>query len=491
MAKILIIGGGVSGLSAGICSRLYGNDVTICEMHSCAGGNLTGWQRGEYHIDNCIHWLTGTNPATKTYKLWEDLGALGDVKISTGESLYTCEYRGMTLSLYSDLGRLKGEMLKISPKDARQIHSLFHAVELMQRIIGIGGIGQDKGLSAKDIFTLPLLAKYYFLSVDELASKFSHPLLRTFIRAFWGDHFGALAMICVMANFCGGNGGLPEGGSKPMAERMAARFISLGGKLETNKRAAKINIQNGRAISVEFADGDTASADYIIYTGDPFAAFGKLIPLPLPRKLKKLYASPRFKIFSSYQCAFSCSAPLPFTGDYIFNPRGGAQVILREFSHESSFAPTGEILLQTMTFCREAECRGIIRLRATDKAAYEKQKGRYARTQERLIVRHFPQLKGKLKLIDVWTPATYKRYTGAAAGSYMSFTLPSRALPSKMSGKVKGVENLLLATQWQQSPGGLPIAAECGRRAAVLIARKEKATLSAPRPLPKSVTAKQ
>jgi phytoene dehydrogenase-like protein len=460
-------------------------------MHSCAGGNLTGWQRGNYHIDNCIHWLTGTNPATPTYKTWEKLGALGGVKTNTGESLYTCEHNGQMLSLYSDLGRLKSEMLKISPKDTRRINSLFRAVEIMQRIIGIDGIGQNKGLLAKDIFMLPMLAEYYFLSVGELASKFSHPLLRTFIRAFWGDHFGALALICVIANFCGGIGGLPDGGSKPMAERMAARFIALGGKLETGRRAVKINVRDGRAVSVELADGEVASADYIIYTGDLFAAFGKLIPLPLPRKLKKLYASPRFKVFSSYQCAFSCSADLPFTGDYIFNLHGGAQVILREFSLEKSFAPKGETLLQTMTFCKEEECRRIIRLRDNDKSAYKREKSRYAQTQERLIVRHFPQLKGKLKLIDVWTPATYKRYTGAAAGSYMSFTFPSHALPSKMSGKVKGADNLILATQWQQSPGGLPIAAECGQRAAMLIARKEKSSLRAPLPLPQNATAKQ
>ena len=81
MAKILIIGGGVAGLSAGIYAQMNGHQATICERQKNTGGNLTGWQRGEYHIDNCIHWLTGTNPATDTYKIWKDLGALGNVDI--------------------------------------------------------------------------------------------------------------------------------------------------------------------------------------------------------------------------------------------------------------------------------------------------------------------------------------------------------------------------------------------------------------------------
>ena len=60
MSKILIIGGGVSGLSAGIYAQLQGYEAIICERHNIAGGNLTGWDRGGYHIDNCVHWLTGT-----------------------------------------------------------------------------------------------------------------------------------------------------------------------------------------------------------------------------------------------------------------------------------------------------------------------------------------------------------------------------------------------------------------------------------------------
>ena len=100
MAEILIIGGGVAGLSAGIYAQLNGHHATICERQKMTGGNLTGWQRGEYHIDNCIHWLTGTNPNTNLYKMWTDLGALGDVKVYQPDLLYTYEEGGVRLSLY-------------------------------------------------------------------------------------------------------------------------------------------------------------------------------------------------------------------------------------------------------------------------------------------------------------------------------------------------------------------------------------------------------
>ena len=63
MAHVIIVGGGVTGLSAGIHLLESGHGehrVTVCESGAVPGGNLTGWDRAGYHIDNCVHWLTGT-----------------------------------------------------------------------------------------------------------------------------------------------------------------------------------------------------------------------------------------------------------------------------------------------------------------------------------------------------------------------------------------------------------------------------------------------
>ena len=47
MAKIVIVGGGVAGLSAGIYSRMAGHDVVICERHFLAG-------KSKLHIDSLL-----------------------------------------------------------------------------------------------------------------------------------------------------------------------------------------------------------------------------------------------------------------------------------------------------------------------------------------------------------------------------------------------------------------------------------------------------
>ncbi|MDD3430340.1 MAG: NAD(P)-binding protein, partial [Oscillospiraceae bacterium] len=74
--KILIIGGGIAGLSAGVHGLLAGYDVSIYEKNPVLGGECTGWDRNGYYIDNCIHWLMGTTPGTQLNKIWQTIGAL-------------------------------------------------------------------------------------------------------------------------------------------------------------------------------------------------------------------------------------------------------------------------------------------------------------------------------------------------------------------------------------------------------------------------------
>ena len=474
MAKILIIGGGVSGLSAGIYARLTGNSATICEKHRVVGGNLTGWQRGDYKIDNCIHWLTGTNPVTSTYKMWRELGALGSVDIFQGDSLYTCEVSGRRLSLYKDIHRLKREMLSISPRDARETRDFIAAVEYMQGICGIAGECHDESLSNREkLLGLPSISKYYSLSIEALAERFTHPLLRKFIGSFWGNDFGALSLIFVFAHFCGENGGIPKGSSVEMAKRMEKRFKDLGGEILTGKEAVKVICRGGKAEQVIFADGTTACSDFVILTADPATVFGKLLDAPMPRGLKHFYNSSGFKRFSSYHAAFSVDSPtLPFSGDFVISiPEEyrpllrSAHFVLREYSHEKDFAPEGKSIIQAMAFCTEAYCNDFIKLRERDRAAYKRKKQAIADAIEELTVKQFPSLEGKLGHLDVWTPATYHRFTGSEMGSYMSFTLPAKTFPKRIGCRIPGIDNVLLATQWQQLPGGLPIAAEGGKLA--------------------------
>ena len=484
MANVMIIGAGVAGLSAGICAQLEGHQAIICERHFRAGGNLTGWDRKGYHIDNCIHWLTGTNPVTDFYRMWEKLGALGQgIAVHQPENLYTYEQNGRVLSLNKDLAQLHRDMLSASPKDKKAIRGLVKAIRSIQRLNGIGGKACERASNAwEKLISAPDLIKYYKYSVNDLAARFKDAFLGDFLKSFMPGHFSALALIMVFATFTGKNGGIPHGASCGMADRMAERFVSLGGKLCLGKGVGKINVQDGAAQSVILDDGTVIDTDHVIITADPAVAFGTLLDRAyMPKKLAEQYADENMIRFSSTHCAFSFDGEQPpFTGDVVFDIPAeyrevlcGEYLMLREFSHEPSFAPAGKSILQTMIYCMEDDAKMLVALRA-DKEAYAQRKQAMVQAVEHIICDRVPALQGKITCIDSWTPATYHRFVGSEVGSFMSFIMPAGAAPTQMSGKIDGLSNVYLATQWQMAPGGLPIAATAGIDAVKLIGQSEK-----------------
>lgn len=473
MKEILIIGGGVAGLSAGIYAQLNGCHAVICEQHRIPGGCLTAWDREGYHIDNCIHWLTGTNPHSDLYALWRELGVLTeDTAIYEREALYTFAGGKQRLSLSRDLNAFHAAMLALSPRDEREIRRFTDAIRTLQGALGMAGKAHDEVYSpAKLIAGLPDLVRYYRLSLRQLADRFTHPVIRHFLLSFLPEGFGTLGLLYVFANFCGGSADLPLGGSEVMAQRLTDRFLSLGGTLLTGKRAVRLTADGRRAVSVTVSDGEVLLADAFIVTADPAQVFGTLTDRPMPRALRLRYE--RLRRFSAYHCAFACELPAPpFEGDVtLLIPKElqkkmhSRYLLVRCDSHEGDYAPAGRSLIQVMVYCGEKTSRALIRARKTDRQAYADFKDTTAQIIRRLLEEQYPALAGTLRVIDTWTPASYRRYVGSQIGSFMSFALPEKYLPLEMSNTVRGFDNVMLAGQWLQPPGGLPIAALSGKHA--------------------------
>ncbi|MHA2096450.1 MAG: phytoene desaturase family protein [Candidatus Hodarchaeales archaeon] len=116
--SIIIIGGGVAGLSAGCYSQMNGYRTQIFEMHNKPGGVCTTWKRKGYKIDGCIHWLTGSSPGNVFYRLWEELGVVqGRTMIDHDEYARIEGKNGEVLIVYTDINRLERHMIELAPED--------------------------------------------------------------------------------------------------------------------------------------------------------------------------------------------------------------------------------------------------------------------------------------------------------------------------------------------------------------------------------------
>ena len=473
MKSIMIIGGGVSGLSAGIFGLLNGFNVSICEKHSVLGGNLTGWNRKGYHIDNCIHWLTGTNPKSKDYLNWKKLNAFNDSDIVNLDSFYTAfDENGNKISLYSDLEKTKSEMINLSKIDEEEIVSFINGVNEIKMILGFAGENCNlNGSLYQNLKGAINLLRYYNLSLGDLSNRFKHPLLKRVITGFIEKPYSSLALMFAYATFSGKNGGVIKGGSLKVAQNLVNRFKSLGGVIYSKSEVIDVKTTDGEIKNITLSDGKVISSNYYIFATDIETTYYKLLKLPMPKSLNKRLNSNKMIRFSSIHTAISCDEQnLPFHNEAIIPVSeeyksiiGLNNLAIREFSYQKSFAPNGKNILQTMTLCNESTAKEWILLKDDiEKYTYKKQE--FFKAVISCIEKFFPSLKGKLEIIDVWTPLTYNRYFGEKNGSYMSYILPPKTILAPCSNKIKGVKNGIICSQWLQPIGGLPIALNSGKR---------------------------
>ncbi len=261
--KVIIIGAGVSGLTAGIYACKMGFEVEIYESHSVPGGMCTGWKRKGYAIDGCIHWLTGSKKGSDLYHIWETCGALADdIKTIHQDYISSIWYEGRYYYVYSDLEKLEKEFLSISPEDELLIKELVKFVRISQNLPIPACKPQELlNLFDKIKFYIPYIkagkdfAQMTKCNIEEYIGRFQSPVIRRLLSTVIPNtNLTANVLFFTLATFSLQDGGWPVGGSVAMVQRMVKKFISSGGKINLKTPVNKIFVRNGTAVGVELFD---------------------------------------------------------------------------------------------------------------------------------------------------------------------------------------------------------------------------------------------
>ena len=491
--RVVVIGSGIGGLTAAIYAAKAGFDTELYEQHTIVGGECTGWDRKGYHIDNCIHWMMGAVPGTELNRLWQETAAIpAGFKMHRADRMYTSEHEGRELSLWHDIDRAEKEMIAASPADKAEIRALmdscrraqkvFIPAEIPSELMGIGDL-MKTGRTSKD--SLGLFKEYSGMNMQDLMDKFKDPLIASLISDFTPAESKAHSFPMAYGNFVSGDGGIPDGGSRAMALRMKERFEALGGKVFTGKGVKQIVVSGKRATGILLSDGSEVKCDYVIPACDASVTFGTLLDrsyiYPLMREMfqnRKAYP-----VYNTFQTAIAVDydrdlfpAERSWSDETLKFVSGYAdRITVKSYSYEPSFAPEGKQIIQTLQGGSEELYEFWTEL-YKDKEAYKAKKAEFAAITIAAVERRFPELAGHLTLLDAWTPITYSRYCSAFKGFYQScmITKDSAKLPYP-SAYIDGLENVVLAGQWINPPGGLPGAAISGKFAAQRILNLEHA----------------
>lgn len=487
--KVVIIGAGISGLTAGIYLLDNDYDVEIYEKHSIAGGECTGWYRNGFYIDGCAHWIVGTNKNSDFYPLWEHVGAFDEnTKIYETDYFLKFKFGREEITIYADLNKLYDELMRVAPEDKKIIKELIRRIEDYQHVrVPIEKPLDMMNLYEYTIFGLhmaPMLYSYLHSrkeSLEELSKRAKNPYLKQiFAKVLAQSEYNSHSFYYIMQALSKGDAGVPEGGSLKMVQRIAKRFKDLGGKLFLNSPVNHVIIEENTAKGIVLEDGKQIDADYVIASCDINHTFNKLIGEKYrTKKYKEMFSKPNDYLLNS--CIY-LSFKTPYVGEMIpktvcfdINPiKIGDEIvdslILRSHAFDKSLNKNGS----TITSMIHATYKTYEYFKNLSKDDYVRIKNEFGEKVRQEILRVTKAKEEDLELIDVATPLTYEKYCNAYKGSYMSFLTTKRSKWLIQKNQLKGLKNFVLAGQRLMPPGGLPPALFTGKHAAIRISSLDK-----------------
>ncbi len=484
--KVVVIGAGVAGLSAGIYAKRSGFDVTILEKHIVPGGLSTSWSRKGYLFEGGMHWLTGSSEKMPLFKVWKELGALQENNpVYLRDPFYTLVDGEKNLHFYRNLEKLKAHFLEFAPEDKKYINELCsHIKKFMNVHKTVSDIPflKSKKKTRSGILELlkmtPAASVYLKLSkmpAQKYISRFKNKNVRHLLGTIIGARYNALSLVYTMASFASGDCGYPLGGSIQMANNMAKTFTDLGGTITYRKEVCKVLIKDKkvRGVMVQGSD-EIIPADAVIVTEDSRRAIDTLFE----GGFSEPWAKSLRKNLVTEQNMFVC---LGIRADLKNYPRGivyplekplqaggleFTELRINNYALYENHSPAGCTSLTCLLLGNSYEYWKNAKLDGT----YRDKKMEVAQNLIDRLEKFMPEIRGNVEVIDVATPLTYERYTNSYEGSWMSVLGPDTKFEN-YPVKSKSVKGLYFAGQRQNMPGGLPIAAATGRIAAQHLCR--------------------
>jgi phytoene dehydrogenase-like protein len=491
--KVVIIGAGIAGLSAGCYARMNGYEAAIYEMHDKPGGLCTAWKRKGYTIDGCLHWLTGSTPANSFYQYWAELGAVQERRMIDHDVFYRYTGSdGKALSLYCNADKLETHMKELAPQDSETIELFCRLIRKFAKFhMPVGKAFELYNII--DVISMifrmmPYGRDFKFLNtvtIGEFAKRFKDPFLREILTTALGSgDYPLFALVTTLALLHTKSGGVPEGGSLEFARAIEKRFLDLGGKVFYSCRVVKILENDGKAVGIKLEDGKEITGDYMVSAADLRTTLyemldGKHID-PMHEELFKTCKLMPSSIQVSFGVNMDLSSDIECLGE-LFKPKNpltvGNQTVdwlmVKNYCYDPTLAPKGKSVIECLIGVKDFQYWEKL---YSNKVAYNKEKARIANVIASELEHKYPGFQSAIEVTDVVTPMTYVRYTGNWKGTYMTWIIPpDKAKRFQMIKKtVPGIDNFWLSGMWVQPPGGVPTGAMTSRAIIQIICKRDK-----------------
>jgi phytoene dehydrogenase-like protein len=496
--KVIIVGGGIAGLSCGCYLQMNGIQTEILEANLLPGGLCTAWHRGPYVFDGCLRWLMGAHPPSAFHQVWTELGAIAGRKVFIYDEMLRIESPdGNTITVPTDLDKLAREFKRIAPEDGALIDQLVrdarkcapleppleNAIELMTHF-------EKMKLGLRYLPMVPTIFRYKSLPITTYVARYKNKLLREALQLIVGsEDMSALVLVMLLAFRTRNNTGFVAGGSWDFAMAIADRYTRLGGTLRYEAKVTSVKVENNRAVGVECADGTVVPASIVVSCADGFTTIFKMLDGRfVDKRIRYLYENCKTfpaiiqvslgirKIFRDAPHTLNLPLRQPLRVD---DQTQHDRLEVETFGSESALCPEGTTV---MTVRLPTRYEFWTELKKNDPNHYLAQKESVIQEIIAILDKRFPGLAQHIEHSDIATPATFVRYTGNWQGSYEGWLPTPRILGRRISYTLPGLKNFYMAGHWVVAGGGLPSAALSGRYVAQMICAQNGKAFAATEP---------
>lgn len=477
---VIIIGGGIAGMSAGCYALRSGFKTTIIEHNLALGGVCTAWRRGSYMIDGCIHWLTG-GPFDKVY---EELGILPALKLNQLDTWTT--YRntrdGIEVPITRDLDALISRLVEISPKDGEELRQMREAASQL--------VHTRPSLEAADLVnlwdrlhsiwetrkTLGPIIRYRKPLGEWSREHLSSERLRRILTCFMPESSPAFVLLMFLGYMEQGYFSRPVGGTAAFRDALEKSYRGLGGEVILHATVDEILVEKNRAKGVRLADGTIHNADVVLSTSSAPETVLRLLGGRYDAEATRERLA-RWKLYDPIVIAsFGVSRPykeypsllvVDGIAPFDIGGRTNDHLYLRVCNDDPSYAPQGHSVVQTLLVTD-------YQWWATRGTDYNAEKDAVAQKALSHLAPYFPELRSAVEVTDIATPLTYWGMARSWRGAYEGWTPDPGSLSTRIKKTLEGLSGFYMAGQWVEPGGGVPTAALSGRQAVQLMCAQEK-----------------
>ena len=303
--KVVIIGSGMSGLTAGAYLAKAGHAVTIFEQFPSPGGVTATVKQAGFGWDIGPLLLEGFAPGDKGRRILEELGVSAQVpSVQADRGLSMPEFALWRPQEYAGPHWRRDRLKELFPEESRALDSYYRFYDRMIRLMSLGRqVETAQGLQAtwlklRMLLAFQMVKKYVNWNGGQLMDAyFKSPVLKTFFLGIVADfvtapsEFPALGVPTLhletafdkrIPTYPGTRSAQTAytyilGGCQSLVEAVMGVILANGGKLLTDRPVKRILIENNRATGVELADGQVEPADLVLASGGMKEVFFGLV----------------------------------------------------------------------------------------------------------------------------------------------------------------------------------------------------------------------